>query len=91
MAAGKKTGGRQKGSPNKATAARERAITASGLTPLDYMLQVLRDEAEDPRRRDWAANAAAAYCHPKLANIELGNKNGEAFRVVLENGDGGIL
>ena len=39
-----KTGGRKKGTQNKASAARERAIAASGLTPLDYMLSLLRDE-----------------------------------------------
>jgi hypothetical protein len=44
MAIGKKTGGRKKGAPNKATAAKAAAIEASGLTPLDYMLSVMRDE-----------------------------------------------
>src|SRR5262245_15567308 len=39
---GHKTGGRQKGTPNTATAAKAAAIEASGLTPLDYMLSVLR-------------------------------------------------
>ena len=49
----KKTGGRQKGTRNKLTAQREAEIAASGLTPLDYMLRILRDENEDtmsPRR-----------------------------------------
>lgn len=87
---GVRRGGRQKGTPNKASAARQSAMAASGLMPLDYMLQVLRDE-EDPTRRAWAANAAAPYCHPRLAQVELGNKGGEAFRVVLEGVDGGIL
>lgn len=71
MAAGKKTGGRQKGTPNKATAAKAAEIAASGLTPLDYMLSVLRDEANDPIARLDAAKAAAPYVHPKLASTEL--------------------
>ena len=91
---GIKTGkpkGRPKGAINKATQARQAIIAASGLTPLDFMLAVMRDEDKDPRDRMYAANAAAPYVHPKLANVELGNKAGEAFRVVLDNGDGGIL
>ena len=42
MAKGRKTGGRKKGTPNKITAAREANIAASGLTPLDFMLGVMR-------------------------------------------------
>lgn len=71
MAAGKKTGGRQKGTPNKATAAKAAEIAASGLTPLDYMLSVLRDIANDAAIRLDAAKAAAPYVHPKLAQVEL--------------------
>ena len=65
-----KTGGRQKGTPNKATAARAAEIAASGLTPLDYMLKVMRDEDEAPDVRLDAAKAAAPYVHPRLATIE---------------------
>lgn len=90
-APGERRGGRAKGVPNKANAERTAAIAASGLTPLDYMLSVLRNEDAEPRERMYAANAAAPYVHPKLANIELGNKPGEAFRVTLDNGDGAIL
>jgi phage terminase large subunit len=57
---GKRPGaGRPKGSPNKASAAKAAEIAASGLTPLEYMLQVLRNE-ELPRdaRMDAAYKAA---------------------------------
>ena len=57
--------GRPKGAKNKATAAREAEIAASGMTPLDYMLAVLRDEDADDKDRMWAAVAAAPYLHPK--------------------------
>lgn len=67
---GPKTGGRQKGSTNKATAAREAEVKASGLTPLDFMLNMLRDENAKPADRMWAAEKAAPYVHPKLANVE---------------------
>lgn len=76
MPKGFKAGGRQKGTPNRATAAKAAAIAESGLTPLDYMLQVLRDPKQDYDVRLDAAKGAAPYVHPKLANIELsGNKD----------------
>src|SRR6516162_4692136 len=66
-----KTGGRQKGTPNKKTAARkaqEAAIAAEiedarsrGIEPLDYMLGVMRDVTADVTRRDAMAKAAAPY------------------------------
>src|SRR5262245_53985760 len=71
-----KTGGRKKGTPNKATAAKAAAIAASGLTPLDYLLSVLRDEANPPALRIDAAKSAAPYVHPKLSAVELAGKDG---------------
>lgn len=37
----------------------------SGLMPLDFLLQVMRDPEEDKGRRMQAATLAAPYCHPK--------------------------
>lgn len=70
MAKGMKTGGRKKGTPNKLTMARKAKIEASGLTPLDYMLGLLRDEANSHEVRFAAAKEAAPYIHPKLASID---------------------
>jgi hypothetical protein len=70
MAKGRKTGGRQKGTPNKRTQEVVARIEASGLTPLDYMLKVMRDENEVLDVRLDAAKAAAPYVHPRLASIE---------------------
>jgi hypothetical protein len=67
MTKGFKTGGRRKGTPNRVTAATAAAIAASGLTPLDYMLGVLRDASAAPELRMAAAKASAPYCHPRLA------------------------
>ncbi len=68
---GKREGaGRKAGTPNSASAAREAEIKASGLTPLDYMLTILRDETKEDKDRMWAAEKAAPYVHPKLANVE---------------------
>ncbi len=84
---GVRQGGRQKGTPNKATAAKAREIEQSGLTPLAYMLEVLRDEALDREARMDAAKAAAPYVHPKLAQVEHGNKNGIPFLVTMSDAD----
>jgi hypothetical protein len=65
----KKTGGRQKGTRNKLNAQREAEIAASGLTPLAYMLKVVRDENEDTARRDEMAKAAAPYCHSRFSTV----------------------
>ena len=68
---GKRDGaGRKAGSPNKATQEQRDAVAASGLTPLDYMLTVLRDEDADKEDRMWAAEKAAPYVHAKLASVE---------------------
>lgn len=44
--------------------------TAAALTPLDYMLQVLRDPEASPAERKWAAEKAAPYLHPRLQTVE---------------------
>jgi hypothetical protein len=62
--------GRPKGSPNQATALRERVIASQGTTPLAYMLAVLRDETQPREVRMDAAKSAAPYVHPRLANVQ---------------------
>ena len=48
----------------------------SELTPLDFLLGVMRDPAEDKGRRMQAATLAAPYCHPKKG--ESSGKKDEA-------------
>jgi hypothetical protein len=83
MAKGIKTGGRQKGTANRITRAKEAAIADGGLTPLEWMLGVLRDDSQPNDRRDWAAEKAAPYCHPKLANVEHAGEGGGAIQHVM--------
>jgi hypothetical protein len=86
MAIGKKTGGRQKGSRNKATARREKEIAKGGDTPLEYMLKVMRNPKASTDRRDDMAKAAAPYVHPKLAaHQHSGPKGGPIQTVDLTN------
>jgi hypothetical protein len=70
MARGRKTGGRQKGTRNRATEEARVAAEATGILPLDYMLATMRDPAVDHKRRDAMAMAAAPYLHPKLSTID---------------------
>jgi hypothetical protein len=46
------------------------AIAASGETPLEYMLRIMRDEAAESTRRDDMAKTAAPYLHPRLSSVE---------------------
>jgi hypothetical protein len=70
MARGRKTGGRQKGTRNRATEEARAAAEATGILPLDYMLSVMRDPRADVKRRDGMAAAAAPYLHPKLSSVD---------------------
>jgi hypothetical protein len=42
---------------------------ADGLTPLEYMLRVMRSGDGEERRRDAMAQAAAPYLHSRLAAV----------------------
>lgn len=67
---GKRAGaGRPPGTPNRATQEQRDAVAASGLTPLDYMLSVMRDEKADEGKRIDAAKAAAPYVHARLTAV----------------------
>jgi len=68
--------GRPKGSRNKRTLEQVRAIAASGLTPLEYMLSVVRDETQPQEVRLDAAYKAAPYVHARLAAIDHRSSDG---------------
>ena len=78
-----KTGGRRKGTVNKVTAQRAAQIAASGLTPLEYMLKILRSKRSNDDAKMWAAEKAAPYCHHRLSTTELTGKEGEPFQLII--------
>ena len=47
----------------------------AGMSPLEYMLSVMRDPSADEARRDRMAQAAAPYCH---ARAEAAGKKQQA-------------
>jgi hypothetical protein len=69
---GARTGaGKPKGSVSKLDkVVREKALQ-SGLTPLDYLLGLLRDEGQNQDTRIDAAKAAAPYVHAKLVSQDV--------------------
>src|ERR1700682_6035737 len=67
---GERRGGRKRGTVNKRTAAQlqlRATLLANGITPLEYMLSVMRNAHAEPERRDEMARAAAPYLHAKRA------------------------
>lgn len=87
---GERRGGRRKGTPNGASAARQAEIAASGDTPLDYMLRVMRNETADPSRRDEMARAVAPYVPPKLAAVEQTGKDQRNIVVQISPKEAGV-
>ncbi|KPF74555.1 hypothetical protein IP68_12370 [Blastomonas sp. AAP25] len=74
---GRRTGaGRPKGARSAKTLAQTKAVEASGLTPLDFMLSVMRDEKNEQAVRLDAANKAAPYVHAKLATVDHKSSDG---------------
>jgi hypothetical protein len=76
----RKGAGRKPGSKTKKTRAIAFAATALGITPLEYMLDVLRDPNQCPDLRFEAAKAAAPYMHPRLAAVEHTGPDGGAIK-----------
>ena len=97
MAAGRKTGGgSRKGKPNKRTVAKlalADRLRKKGITPLEYMLRVMRSRSKNvtEERRDDMAKAAAPYMHPRLNAIQHTGKDGEPIRVTFTGLDAGAL
>ena len=72
---GSRTGaGRKAGAPTAMNQEARAKAAAGGITPLDYMLGILRDDAKTEALRFEAAKAAAPYVHAKLANIDANVK-----------------
>ena len=60
----------------------------ANMSPLDFMLKVMRDPNADPLRRDRMAMASAPFIHLKAAEAKIGKRE-EAKRKAAEVGAGG--
>jgi hypothetical protein len=69
MAKGQKTGGRQRGTPNKRTALIIQKATAEGIEPIEVILRLMRSawEGGDYVRAAEMADIALPYTTPRLA------------------------
>ena len=82
---GKREGaGRPSGAVTKRTREAAEKAASEGLTPLDYMLSILRDETQEQEKRMWAAEKAAPYVHAKLASVEHAGKDGGPLQVIIQ-------
>jgi hypothetical protein len=70
MGGARRGAGRPPGSINKRNAEVIAATLADGLTPLEYMLGLMRDTGADEASRRWAAERAAPFLHPRPAPME---------------------
>ncbi len=75
---GKRAGsGRKRGSATQRTREiADRAAASGEQTPLEYMLEVLRNVNEAPAIRLDAAKSAAPYMHPRLSAVEVSGELG---------------
>ena len=62
--------GRKPGQASKINEEARAAAAEGGITPLDYMLEILRDTAKPEDMRFEAAKAAAPYMHARLSTTD---------------------
>jgi hypothetical protein len=79
---GERRGGRQRGTPNKKTALTNAALAAAAsdpdISPLNYLLGIVRDANESSERRITAAKATLRFVHVKPGSVRPGNPGGTA-------------
>lgn len=80
---GERRGGRARGTPNRRTAELQDAVAATGETPLDFLLRMMRDEDQEEAKRIDCAKAAAPYVHARLNAIDLNGQVDASFTVVI--------
>jgi hypothetical protein len=70
--------GRKKGSTIKKSQIIAAEARDAGLTPLEYMLDIVRNSSLDPARRDAMACASAPFIHPRLNAVAAVDTNAGA-------------
>ena len=62
--------GRPKGAKGKLDSETAKEVRESGVMPVNFLINVMRDKNQSMDMRVEAAKAAAPYCHPRLSSIE---------------------
>lgn len=84
MAVGKKTGGRQKGTPNKATQDLMAICEAKGLDPFAAMVELAVTETNRDKKFD-RLKEIAQYLYPKRKAVEHSmDADSAGFKVIIE-------
>lgn len=73
--------GRPKGAATKKSREVADRLTINGETPLEFLLDVMRNPGVHPHARLDAAKAAAPYMHPKLASVTHSGKIGVTVNI----------
>jgi hypothetical protein len=77
--------GRPKGSATRRTENYLRTLRQKySVWPLEWHMSVLNDENATSERRDYAAKAAAPYCHRKLAPLVVEEKPERRYSVNID-------
>lgn len=76
--------GRKAGGANLMNQEARKKAAEGGIMPLDYMLEVLRNEGMEPSARMDAAKAAAPYVHARLASVEHKGEDGGPLQVIVK-------
>ncbi|HEX7644842.1 MAG TPA: hypothetical protein VF472_21790 [Burkholderiaceae bacterium] len=63
--------GRKKGAPNKKTAETQKRVAESGLTPLDFMLQIMRQPDIEPLPPEAESAEIVSHLAKRLQHDEL--------------------
>jgi hypothetical protein len=71
MALGRKTGGRQKGTPNKRTADLAERLEALGCDPVGELASLAMDPATEPALKARCYIDLLAYLYPKRKAVEV--------------------
>lgn len=68
--------GRKPGAATRKTREIANRAASEGLTPLEYLLSIVRDEGADESARRDAAKAAAPYLHARLSSVDVRSSDG---------------
>jgi hypothetical protein len=80
----KKQGGRQKGTPNKASQSLMEKAEAMGIDPFMELLKLIRN-GETEMTRMMALKEACQYLYPKRKAVEISSSEDVGFKVVIED------
>jgi len=81
MAAGFKTGGRQKGTPNKPGQQVAELLESLGCDPIEGMARIAMDPSHSPELRGKMYSDLARYVYPQRKAIEHTGEDGNALHI----------